>query len=468
MLARGLLNRPAPFDPGAAPALPEVDADAAAGRLARAVRIASISPRDDAPERAEALRALHRQLAADFPRVHAALRVETVAGLSLLYHWPGADPDAEPILLTAHLDVVPVEPGTERDWTHPPFAGDIVDGVVWGRGTVDDKIGVIGLLEAAELLLAQGFAPRRTIVLAFGHDEETGGHQGTRTIAAELAARDERFEFVLDEGGMIIREMVPGLAREAALVAVAEKGFANVVLTLHDDGGHASMPPSTGAIGRLAAAVLALEDQPMPARLTGPTRMMLDGMAPHMSLPMRTALSNLWLLAPVIARVLASQPPGNASVRTTITPTMVRGGVAPNVLAANAEVVLNARILPGDTIDGLLAHVRDVIDDPAIEVRCDNCWEPSEVASVEAEAFTLLRRAIVQVFPEAIVVPALTVGATDVRHYAGVARHAYRFLPIRMRGAERTRIHGTDEQIGVADLADAVRFYMTVMTLAAG
>jgi carboxypeptidase PM20D1 len=485
VVVRGACNRPEPFDPGPAPALPEVDPAAAAERLARAVRIASISPgsrpgRSPPPgeehraaaelsERVRAMQALHRQLAADFPRVHASLRHETISELSLLYHWQGTDPSAEPILLTAHLDVVPVEPGTESDWTHPPFSGAIdEDGFVWGRGTLDDKTGVVGLLQATELLIEQGFTPQRTIVLAFGHDEEIGGQRGAKAITAELAARGERFAFVLDEGGSLVSEAIPGLEREAALVGVAEKGFANVVLTLRDEGGHASMPPPTGAIGRLAAAVAAIEREPMPLRLDGATRQMLDGMAPHMTFPMRTALSNLWLLSPAIERVLASQPPSNATVRTTLAPTMIDAGVAPNVLAAHGEVTLNSRILPGDTVDDVLAHVREVIDDPDIEVRCDEGWEPSPVASTDDGGFGVVRRAIAHVYPEAIVVPFLTVGATDARHYAAVARQAYRFLPIRMRAADRTRLHGTDERTTVEGFADAVRFYMTVMALAAG
>lgn len=475
MVVRGALNGPEAFDPGPAPALPAVDPAAAAERLARAVRIASISPGggpgegEAEPARVEAMRALHRQLQADFPRVHQALSRETVSELSLLYRWPGSDPTLEPILLTAHLDVVPVEPGTEGDWERPPFSGAIEDGVIWGRGTLDDKTGVVGLLQAVELLLAQGFSPRRTLVIALGHDEEIGGAHGAKAIAATLQARGERFAFVLDEGGAIVSEAIPGLDREAALIGVAEKGIATVVLTVRDEGGHASMPPRTGAIGRLAAAVSRLEDEPMPASIGGATRMMLDGMAPHMAFPMRTALSNLWFLSPVIERVLASQPASNATVRTTIAPTVIHGGVASNVLAANAELTLNARILPGDTVEGVLAHVREVIDDPGIEVSCpEDCWGPSEISSVDGEGFGVVRRSIAHVYPEAVTVPFLVVGATDARHYAGVARDVYRFLPIRMRAEDRKRMHGTNEQNTVEGFADAVRFYMTVMTLGAG
>lgn len=473
MVLRGLLNGPESFDAGPAPSLPEVDPMAAAERLARAVRIESVTPSssDDAPQYAAhvaAMKALHQQLEADFPLVHRTLARETVGELSLLYHWPGTDPSAEPILLTGHLDVVPVEPGTEGDWTHPPFSGAIEDGVIWGRGALDDKLGVVGILQAIELLLAQGFMPRRTIVLGFGHDEERGGLGGAVAIAATLRDRGERFAFVLDEGGSLVRDAIPGLEREVALVGVAEKGYAQVVLTVHDEGGHASMPPPTGAIGRLATAITRLQDEPMPARIDGGTRMMLEGMAPHMSFPMRTALSNLWILSPVIEQVMAAEPPSNAAIRTTIAPTMIDAGIAPNVLAANAELTLNARILPGQTIDGVLDYVREVIDDPGIEVRCiDECWNPSAVSSTDDEGFLLVKRAVAHVYPEAVTVPFLVGGATDSRHYAEVARQAYRFLPIRLRAADRTRIHGTDEQIAVEDLANAVRFYMTVVALAA-
>jgi len=469
MVVRGLLNTPEPFEAGAAPTLPTVDAELAALRLASAVRLPTISPDPEHPERVEAMRALHEFLEHEFPRVHRTLEREVVNELSLLYRWPGSDPTAEPILLIAHMDVVPVEPGTEGDWSHPPFSGEIVDGVVWGRGTMDDKSGVVGLMQAMERLIEEGWAPTRTLVIGLGHDEEIGGRQGARAIADHLAARDERFAFVLDEGGAIVSEAIPGLDRPAAMVGVAEKGYAEIVLTVHDEGGHASMPPTRGAIGRLAAAVQRVEDQPMPGEIGGGTRLMLEGMAPHMRLDMRIALSNLWLLSPVIERVLSSQPASNATLRTTLAPTMFDAGVAPNVLASQARAVFNARILPGETVDDVLAHIRDVVDDPEIEVECpDDCREPSAISRVDGEGFAVVQRAIAHVFPDVVTVPYLVVGATDARHYASVARDAYRFLPLRMRAKDRTRMHGTDEQNSVEGFADAVRFYMAVMMLAAG
>ena len=467
LLVRAALLSPEEFDAGAAPTLPDVDADAVAQRLSAAVAIPTVSP-DGSPERDEAMRALHRQFEQDFPLVHEKLEREVVNEFSLVYRWPGTDASAEPVLLIGHIDVVPVEPGTEDEWSQPPFSGAIVDGMIWGRGTLDDKTGSVGLLQAAELLLGEGFQPRRTLVIALGHDEEIGGRKGANSIAKLFEDRGERFEFLLDEGGVIVEGGIPGLERPAALVGIAEKGFATVEVSLKDEGGHASMPPDTGAIQRLSAAIARVQDDPMPREIRGATAKMLDAMAPHMSFGTRIGLANRWLLDPVLATVMTLKPPTHASVRTTLVPTMLEAGVAANVLASRASATFNSRILPGDTVDDVLEHLREAIDDPQFEIRCtDDCWDPSAVSDVESRGFDVVHRSIAHVFPEAVTLPNLVIGATDARHYAGVADNAFRFLPVRLGLEDTVRIHGTDERNSVAGFADAVRFYMTVMSLAA-
>lgn len=469
LFVRAAAMLPEPYDPGPAPSIPEVDVHEAAAELAQVLAIPTISP-DGSADRRQAMLALHGHLRGAFPRVHQALSREVVDELSLLYRWPGSDPTAEPVLLLAHLDVVPVEPGTEGDWTHPPFAGVIEDGIVWGRGALDDKTSVTAIMIAIERLLQQGFTPRRTVVLAFGHDEELGGRQGAAALAALLQQRGERFAYLLDEGGLIVDGALPGLDRPAAMVGIAEKGHASLVLSLEAEGGHSSMPARTGAIGRLATALVRLQDEPMDARIDGPTATMLEHLGPHMSFGMRLGLANRWLLDPFIVSLMASEPPSDATIRTTLVPTMIDAGIAPNVLPQKAELVLNSRILPGDTVQDVIEHVREVIDDPEVEIRCladDQCWEPSAVADIEGEGFDVVRRAIVHTFPEAVVIPNLMVGATDARHYHAVARDALRFLPIRLRKEERLRQHGTDEQITEDGFADALRFYLTMLTLAA-
>ncbi len=245
-----------------------VDTAGAVERLAAAIRVRTVS-REDGPAPDSVFAELHRVLAAGFPRAHATLHRETLGG-SLLYTWAGTDPGAPSVLLTGHLDVVPVDSGSEERWTHPPFAAAVAGGFVWGRGALDDKGSVLAILEAVESLLAEGFAPARTVLLAFGHDEEISGERGARSLAARLAARGMRVEWVLDEGGTITRGLMPGVAAPVAVVGIAEKGYLNVELGATDVGGHSSTPPLHTAVGRVARAISRLEAEPFPARIAGP------------------------------------------------------------------------------------------------------------------------------------------------------------------------------------------------------
>src|SRR6185295_19106784 len=203
-----------------------IDTNAIATRLSQAVRFQTVSSQDAKENHADQFIAFQEFLKQSFPKVHATLAKEIVAEHSMLFTWKGRDESAAPILLMGHQDVVPVEPGTESNWTHPPFEGQIADGYVWGRGTLDDKATVMGLFEAMEQLLTDGFQPDRTIYFAFGHDEEIGGLKGASAIAALLRDRGVKPDFVLDEGGVISTGILPGLSSPVALIGIAEKGFA--------------------------------------------------------------------------------------------------------------------------------------------------------------------------------------------------------------------------------------------------
>ncbi|MCP3143475.1 M20 family peptidase [Pyxidicoccus xibeiensis] len=445
-----------------APEAPEafpVDADAAAARLAGSLRLRTLAASDGVPARDEAFVALHAYLQEHFPRVHTALRREPVGGHSVLYTWPGSEASLRPMMLMGHLDVVPVEPGTEASWTRPPFSGEVVDGYVWGRGALDDKGSVLGILEAVEGLLAAGYQPRRTVLLAFGADEEVGG-KGAQAMAALLQERGVRLESVLDEGGMMMTGTVPGVAAPVALVGVAEKGFVSAELVVEGEGGHSSMPPRQTAVGVLSRAVMRLEEQPMPAELRGGSRALFEFVGPEMPFGLRLVFANLWLFEPLVLRQLEGQPSTNAAVRTTTAATMFEGSVKDNVLPSRARAVVNFRILPGDTVEDVLAHVRRVVDDPRVKVGTLGFKsEPSPVSRTDSEAWGVLQRSIRQVFPEAVVAPYLMVGATDARHYAGLSDSVYRFMPLRLERADLARLHGKDERVSVAGYANAVRFY---------
>lgn len=445
-----------------------VDADAAAQRLAAAIRFPTVSHEDGRVE-AAAFQDLHRFLEQSFPRVHASLVRELVAGYSLLYTWKGTDPRLPPILLMSHMDVVPVEPGTEKDWTHPAFSGVIRDGYIWGRGALDDKAGVLGILEAVETLLAKGFQPERTVLLAFGHDEEVGGRKGAAAIAALLKQRGVRPELILDEGGAIVEGMVPGIDGAAAMVGTAEKGYLSVELVARGEGGHSSMPPSQTAIGKLGAAIARLEDNPMPARIDGATRRSFEYLAPEMPFGPRLVLSNLWLFDPVAKSQFAGSPAGNARLRTTTAATIFQAGVKENVLPQSARAVVNFRILPGDSIASVLDHVRETVG-PGIRVTPTGSSnsEPSKESDVGAPTFTILQRTLGEVFPKIVVAPNLLSGGTDTKHYVDLSPNIYRFLPIRLKDEDFGRLHGTNERVGVQDYAGIVRFYAQLVRNGAG
>jgi carboxypeptidase PM20D1 len=379
----------------------------------------------------------------------------------VLYTWTGSDPGARPILLMAHLDVVPVEPGTEAEWSHPPFEGRVADGFVWGRGALDNKFGVMAILEAAELLLGEGHRPRRTVHLAFGHDEEVGGDLGARAIAALLAERGVELEFVLDEGGSITEGIVPGLEAPVALVGIAEKGYVSLELSTRAPGGHSSMPPRETAVGVVSRAVHRLESNPFPARLQGATREMFAFLGPEMPFAQRMAFANLWLFRPLVERQLAATPSTDAALRTTTAATMFQGSVKDNVLPIHARAVVNFRILPGETVESVRERVRRVIDDPRIEIGVldDFGSDPSPVSSTDAPGFQQLARTIREVFPAAVVAPYLVVGATDSRHYGGLTGSVYRFMPATITARELAGMHGTDERVAVRSYLDGVRFY---------
>jgi carboxypeptidase PM20D1 len=439
-----------------------IDEDAVAKRLAGGLRLRTVSTEDRAGVDTAAFEAFRAYLAHSYPRLHAALAPELVGGASLLYTWKGREAGLPALLLLAHQDVVPVESGTEAGWAHPPFEGVIDGGYVWGRGAIDDKGNLFAILEAVEGLLAEGFTPERTLLLAFGSDEEVGGEQGAMAIAARLASRGTAVESVLDEGGAIVHGAVPGVATPLAMIGIAEKGSVAIDLSLETPGGHSSTPPRHTAIGILAAALTRLEANPMPGRIAGPTRSLAEHLCPELGLPFRLVLANLWLFGPLVERAMAGRPPLDALLRSTTAVTIVAGGVKENVLPARASAVVNFRILPGDTVEDVVEHVRRTVDDERIRIQPgvrSTPRDPTPEAPVDDASFERLARTVGEVFPGVPAIPFLVLGGTDARHFAALTPRIYRLSPFLFETGDLKRVHGTDERLAVASLADAVRFY---------
>ena len=475
LLVRTLMVAPpAPAAP-AASAEDAFDQDAIARRLGEAVRFRTISWQEgaapaDVEASRQALVSFRDWIAATYPAFSAQASREIVIDYSLLYTWKGSDSTLAPYLLMSHVDVVPVAPGSEPDWTHPPFAGDIAEGYVWGRGTIDTKAGIIGQLEAAEALAREGFRPKRTVMFAFGHDEETGG-QGNTRIAAMLAERGVQLEFVDDEGGVIATGAVPGIEGPVAVVGVAEKGYLTLQLTAHSPGGHSSLPLPIAetAIGRLARAMGNIERSPFEGKIDGVSHEFLQQLMPYMSFGQRLAIANLWLLEPVVVKSMSAAPASAAILRTTIAPTIVQGGVKENVLPPSATLTINFRVHPRDSTQGVLDHIRHAVGDPQVDISVIGVRrEASAVSDMQGPQFALIRRTLESVKPGVIVAPNLLSAATDARHYEALTRNVFRMVPAELSADELKGFHGTNERVPVSSLLLIARYYRELIRGADG
>jgi carboxypeptidase PM20D1 len=435
--------------------------DSVVDRLAAAIRIPTFKPYGGEVDSA-AFRQLDTLLAQQFPQLRSELEWEQV-GLSHLLTWKGRNNKLTPILLTAHLDVVPVDSSSLSDWEYPPFSGTVAEGYLWGRGSLDDKMSAWGLLEAIALLVADGYRPERTVMLAFGHDEETGGSEGAQQIAALLAQRGIEFEFVLDEGTMVVMDGLSGLDRPLALVSIAEKGYASYQLIARSaEGGHSSMPNQESAIEKLASALAALEADPFPALMHPILEEFFSYVGPEMDFVSRAGIAALPLTESILMKQLTSFPAGNAMVRTTLVPTSIQGGVGENVLPQEASVVLNARILPGYSLETTREYIEYVVDDPSVEVsllaEAEN-RNPSAISSSDSFGFQVLQKTSREIFPDAVVAPGLLIAASDGRHYHAVSQQVYRFTPIQLLQEDLSRLHGVNERISIVNYKRLINFY---------
>ncbi|MCH2106529.1 MAG: M20/M25/M40 family metallo-hydrolase, partial [Planctomycetes bacterium] len=446
-----LLSAPEAVESAGASAGFDVDATAVAGRLGEVLRFQTISHRDEARVDREPFEAQRAWLAASYPRVHDPALVERHdVGEGQLFLLSGSDPQAAPLLLLAHLDVVPAEGASLGEWTHPPFSGAIADGYVWGRGALDDKASAICIFEAMEHMLAQGVRPVRSLIFAAGEDEEVLGERGAAKMAAWLAERGVRPFMVLDEGMALVDGVFDGVESEVGLIGVSERGYATLELLVEAEGGHSSMPPERTAVFALSRALARLEERPMPAHTDGVVGAMLDRLGHEQPLLQQVVTSNRWLFNPLVVMTMEAAPGPNAMLRTTFAPTVVRAGEVENALPTQARAWVNARVHPSDSIPLVLEHVKDAVAGLGVEVSLvGTSSPPSPISPYEGPAWETLRRALASVEPGAVQAPGLVVGATDARHYASLSPNVYRFLPLRLKPEDLPRIHGVDERVGV-------------------
>lgn len=428
-------------------------------KLQALVRIATVSGRDPDLVDTDAFDRLLVELAAQFPRLHDTLELTRVGTHGLLFRWPGASAE-KPVVLMAHLDVVPID--ESAPWQHPPFGAEIHGGSIWGRGTLDDKGCVVAICEAVELLLEAGETPAQDVWLSFGCDEEVSGVAAIAAVE-ELRSRNVTPWFVLDEGGAIAHQAFPGVEPPLGVIGVTEKGTTSVELVAEGRGGHASTPARNGPTARIAKAILRIERSPFPASAPAPTLELLRRLAPYLPLPVRPIAKNAERITPLVTKaLLAAGPEAAAMTRTTVAATTLSGSPALNVIASSARAGLNIRIMVGDTVAGVLEHLRRAIKDDDIRIEVVEQGEPSPISPMD-EAFELLETTIRDVFPDAVPTPYVMMAATDSRHFTQISDRVYRFAPFRMTKAQREAIHSYDEHLGIADLINGVAWYRALI-----
>ena len=429
-------------------------------RLRTLVRIPTVSHGEEASIEGERFEEIHAALAEAFPLLHEHLTLHRVLDHSLLFHWHG-ESAADPAVLMAHLDVVPVD--ESAPWQHPPFGAEIHDGAVWGRGTLDDKGPLVGVCAAVERLLEQGFVPARDVWLSFGAREEVSGPDA-RAAVDQLRERGVTPWFVLDEGGAIAHQAFPGVRPPLGVIGVCEKGSTTILLRAQGRGGHSSTPAPGGPTARIARAVVRLEERQFAPSLPEPTIELFTRVAPHAPLPLRSLLAHASRLRPLLERaLLAAGPEPAALVRTTMAVTTLSGSPAHNVVASSASAAVNLRILVGDTVDSATEHVRRAVADDSIELEVVAANEPSPVSPTDDPAFDLLTTTIEEVFEDAVPTPYVMMAATDSRFFTAICPRVYRFAPFRMTKAQRESIHSYDEHIGVGDFLAGVEWYVRLI-----
>lgn len=429
----------------------------------------------------------------EYPRIYSTMDTATVNKYGLLFHWKGKNPQAKPILLLSHYDVVPVigyDPedklesegnivfdmsqkvalpfdSIQTEWQYPPFSGAVANGRIYGRGTLDMKGMLFSILEGADALIAEGFQPEQDIWFAFGHDEEVSGRQGAVKIADYFKSKGLTFDAVYDEGGIIAapRSAIESVDKPIALIGTGEKGFLTLRISVRGIGGHSSMPPAKSSLVYAAEIIEKLNNNQMPAEIISPIQGFLDNIGGEMDFTSRLAIANQWLLKPLLIKSFSKSPASNALIRTTTAISMAKGSDAPNVLTSTSEVTVNFRILPGNTVAQVMEHVIDLCKDYDVHVETISSREPSSVSPTDSKGYNKMKEVISELYPEAIVSSYITIGGTDAYKYQIVSDNIYRFMPVYLNKYEQRTIHNENESISLEGYGKMIWYFKELMKI---
>lgn len=457
--------RTAAFKPKAQPSPidtpEEFDKGGAVDALARLVRHKTISYRDASLENDAEFENFINDLPNIYPEVCKNCTMDRFEGRGLLFKWKGKA-DGAPVVLMAHYDVVPAD---ESGWVKPPFDAVLEDGVLWGRGTLDTKVTVNGVLFAANTLIKQGFVPENDIYFAFSGSEEING-DGAPAIVDYFEKQKIEPAMVLDEGGAVVENVFPGVKKPCAVIGTAEKGFVNVAFEAKSNGGHASAPGPHTPVGTLSSACVKVESHPFKMKLSKPAAEMFDTLGRHSTLLYRIIFANLWCFSPVLD-LLGKKSGGeiNALMRTTVAFTQAEGSPASNVIPPRAKMVANLRLSPFDTVDSAIEYLKKVVNDDGVEISVVNGMNPSRVSTTNCEGWDKISAAVASTWKGSLVSPYLMIQCSDSRHYGRISGRVFRFSAMDLTKEERATIHGHNERIRVDCLHRSVEFYIRLMRM---
>lgn len=364
-----------------------------------------------------------------------------------------------PVMMLAHMDVVGVEPDK---WSCDPFAGVVRDGYLYGRGAIDDKgmlaANLVAMLMLKREVVDRGIELQRDVVFLATADEETGGAYGMRWLAENHRDLLD-VEFAINEGG---RTRVIEGGRRYLAIQTAEKISHLVTVTARGPAGHAAIPLEGNAIFTLGRALARLADYVEPVTLTQTTRRFFGALSrmwpvAHEAGAMADLVSSDAEAAERGARILSRIPVFNAVIRNGISATRIAGGVAGNVIPAEASAVLNVRTIPGNSIDDVVARLRACVRDPGISFDVAAHTGEAPMSDPDSAMFNAIADAAGTLDPEMTVVPYLSTGGTDSAHLRRLGIDSYGILPFPMVQADEERMHGHDERVPLKSLHFGVR-----------
>lgn len=365
-----------------------------------------------------------------------------------------------PTVLMAHYDVVPVTSG----WDYDPFLGEVVDGYLYGRGSLDTKCTMACALSALEDALKQGYIPKNDLYLCFGANEEIYGDSQVK-IVEQMKKEGIKPALVFDEGGGIMNNAFPGVNADTAFLGVVEKGMVNIKLSLDTSGGHSSTPRKNGPVIRLSKALVRLEKHPMKPQYTKAVKELLNIMGKNATFALKIVFANMWLFSGLV-KVLFTKLSADtrALVSSTFAFTVLNGGNQTNIIPNHVEANINVRIAPFDTADDVIKHVRKVIKDDDIKITASDINKMYPECDFTLPGYNIIKETTIETYPNTIVAPFIMLGGTDARHYNEISDCVIRFSPIKVSNEDRAGIHGLNEKIKVETLKKCLEFYQRLLT----